>query len=148
MTCAIHQPNLFPRSSTLRKIAKADVWIVLDDVQFNRRDYQHRARLAHLADETQQQRVSLSLRRPSGRASLINEVVILDQETNARRVTKTRRAVLPADTPLGARPRRDARGGDRRPHHQPLAPPAAWHKSPNCPPGPAGPPRLARQHDS
>lgn len=88
VTCAIHQPNLFPRTSTLRKIASADIWIILDDVQFNRHDYQHRARLARLTDETQQQWLSLSIRRPSGRASRINEVLVLDQETNARRVTK------------------------------------------------------------
>ncbi|MFW6692959.1 WbqC family protein [Streptomyces sp. MAR4 CNX-425] len=42
--CAIHQPNLFPRLSTLAKLYAADRWIVLDDVQFARRDYQHRAR--------------------------------------------------------------------------------------------------------
>ncbi|WP_262505732.1 WbqC family protein [Streptomyces sp. TRM68367] len=44
--CAIHQPNLFPRLSTLAKLYAADRWIVLDDVQFARRDYQHRARIA------------------------------------------------------------------------------------------------------
>ncbi|MCX5265887.1 WbqC family protein [Streptomyces sp. NBC_00199] len=41
--CAIHQPNPFPRLSTLAKLYAADRWIVLDDVQFARRDYQHRA---------------------------------------------------------------------------------------------------------
>ncbi|GAB1516354.1 hypothetical protein JCM33774_83990 [Actinophytocola sp. KF-1] len=51
VTCAIHQPNLFPSMSTLRKVAEADIWIVLDD----RRDDQCRTRLARLADETQQQ---------------------------------------------------------------------------------------------
>ncbi|WP_324603507.1 WbqC family protein [Streptomyces sp. SPB074] len=44
--CAIHQPNLFPRLPTLAKLFTADYWIVLDDVQFTRRDYQHRVRLA------------------------------------------------------------------------------------------------------
>ncbi|NED93467.1 WbqC family protein [Streptomyces sp. SID11233] len=39
--CAIHQPNLFPRLTTLAKLFAADYWIVLDDVQFTRRDYQH-----------------------------------------------------------------------------------------------------------
>jgi hypothetical protein len=47
--CAIHQPNFLPRLSTLAKIMAADVWVVLDDVQFCRRDYQHRARLARSA---------------------------------------------------------------------------------------------------
>jgi hypothetical protein len=32
--CAIHQPNFLPRLSTLAKIYAADVWVVLDDVQF------------------------------------------------------------------------------------------------------------------
>ncbi len=49
--CAIHQPNFLPRLTTLAKLFAADYWIVLDDVQFTRRDYQHRARLAAL-DET------------------------------------------------------------------------------------------------
>lgn len=46
--CAIHQPNFLPRLSTVSKLLASDVWIVLDDVQFCRRDYQHRARLAAL----------------------------------------------------------------------------------------------------
>ena len=41
--CAIHQPNLFPPLVTLAKLFAADYWIVLDDVQFARRHYQHRA---------------------------------------------------------------------------------------------------------
>ena len=48
--CAIHQPNLLPRLTTLAKLFAADRWIVLDDVQFSRRDYQHRARLASRDD--------------------------------------------------------------------------------------------------
>jgi hypothetical protein len=40
--CAIHQPNLFPRLATLAKLFSPDCWIVLDDVQFARRHYQHR----------------------------------------------------------------------------------------------------------
>lgn len=42
------QPNLFPRLTTLAKLFAADTWIILDDVQFTRRDYQHRTRLAAL----------------------------------------------------------------------------------------------------
>ncbi|WP_329144849.1 MULTISPECIES: WbqC family protein [unclassified Streptomyces] len=43
--CAIHQPNFLPRLTTLAKLVATDYWIVLDDVQFTRRDYQHRALL-------------------------------------------------------------------------------------------------------
>jgi len=41
LLCAIHQPNFLPRLSTLAKLYTADTWIILDDVQFTRRDYQH-----------------------------------------------------------------------------------------------------------
>jgi WbqC-like protein family len=64
LTCAIHQPNLFPRLSTLAKLYAADIWIVLDDVQFNHPDYQHRVRLAALDDLTRQQWPSLPVHRP------------------------------------------------------------------------------------
>ncbi|CAN3978238.1 WbqC family protein [Kitasatospora purpeofusca] len=49
--CAIHQPNLLPRLSVLAKILAADVWVVLDDVQHARRDYQHHARLGALTGD-------------------------------------------------------------------------------------------------
>ncbi|MEN3585314.1 WbqC family protein [Streptomyces sp. ZYX-F-203] len=39
---------MFPRLTTLAKLFAADTWIALDDVQFTRRDYQHRSRLAAL----------------------------------------------------------------------------------------------------
>lgn len=42
---AIHQPNLIPRLRVLRKIALSDVWVVLDNVQFARREWQNRARM-------------------------------------------------------------------------------------------------------
>jgi WbqC-like protein family len=37
LLCAIHQPNFLPRLSTLAKLYAADIWIILDDVQFTRR---------------------------------------------------------------------------------------------------------------
>ncbi len=45
--CAIHRPDLFPRLSTLAELVAADYWIVLDDVRFARRGYQHRASAGH-----------------------------------------------------------------------------------------------------
>ena len=60
--CAIHQPNFFPRLSTLAKLFTADIWIILDDVQFARRDYQHRCHLASVGD------ARLGLRRYRGSA--------------------------------------------------------------------------------
>ncbi|WP_327317099.1 WbqC family protein [Streptomyces sp. NBC_01235] len=76
--CAIHQPNLFPRLSTLAKLFAADRWIVLDDVQFARRDYQHRARLAALDDPDRQQWLTLPTHLPYGRPTLINQTRLVD----------------------------------------------------------------------
>lgn len=39
---AIHQPNLFPRLKVLQKLAVADVWCVLDSVQYCTREWQNR----------------------------------------------------------------------------------------------------------
>lgn len=84
--CAIHQPNFLPRLTTLAKLFAADYWIVLDDVQFTRRDYQHRARLADLDDPTDQQWLTIPTRLPNGRPTLIREAV-LDDPGLARRRT-------------------------------------------------------------
>ncbi|MFF4551339.1 WbqC family protein [Streptomyces sp. NPDC001406] len=84
--CAIHQPNLFPRLSTLAKPYAADRWIVLDDVQFARRDYQHRTRLASLEDPGRQQWLTLPTHLPHGRATLISQARLVDPRRSRRTV--------------------------------------------------------------
>lgn len=88
IACAIHQPNLFPRLSTLAKLYAADSWIVLDDVQFARRDYQHRARLAALHDPAAQQWLTLPVQTPDGRATRIRDVQVLHAELSRRRLVR------------------------------------------------------------
>ncbi|WP_230421597.1 WbqC family protein [Catenulispora pinistramenti] len=83
---AIHQPNLFPRLSTLAKLYAADVRIVLDDVQFTRRDYQHRARLGQLGDPACTQWLSLAAHLPAGRATVIGEALVAEPERSRRRL--------------------------------------------------------------
>ncbi|MGW6145574.1 WbqC family protein [Streptomyces sp. NPDC055140] len=83
--CAIHQPNLFPRLTTLAKLFASDYWIVLDDVQFTRRDYQHRARLADLAAPACHQWLTIPTHLPQGRPTLIRDAVIADPERARRR---------------------------------------------------------------
>lgn len=84
--CAIHQPNLFPRLTTLAKLFAADYWIVLDDVQFTRRDYQHRARLGALDEANRSQWLTIHTRLPHGRPTLIRDALIVDPD-RARRKT-------------------------------------------------------------
>jgi hypothetical protein len=83
--CAIHQPNLFPRLSTLAKIFVADHWIVLDDVQFVRRDYQHRCRVRRPAEPTHEQWLSLPVHLPNGRSTLINQARLVEPDRCRRR---------------------------------------------------------------
>ncbi|MFF1418251.1 WbqC family protein [Streptomyces sp. NPDC058280] len=84
--CAIHQPNLFPRLTTLAKLFAADYWIVLDDVQFTRRDYQHRARLGALDEPDRRQWLTIPTCLPHGRSTLIRDALI-DDPDRARRKT-------------------------------------------------------------
>ncbi|WP_185070964.1 WbqC family protein [Nonomuraea jabiensis] len=86
--CAIHQPNLFPRLATLAKLFTADYWIVLDDVQFARRDYQHRALLASLDGPWQPQWLSISTHLPHGRSTSIHEALLADPAHCRRRVAQ------------------------------------------------------------
>lgn len=83
--CSIHQPNVFPRLTTLAKLFAADYWIVLDDVQFTRRDYQHRARLACLDTPARQQWLTIPTHLPNGRPTLIRDAVIDDPALARRR---------------------------------------------------------------
>ncbi|MFF4170199.1 WbqC family protein [Streptomyces sp. NPDC001744] len=83
--CAIHQPNLFPRLTTLAKLFAADAWIVLDDVQFTRRDYQHRTRLAALEDPDRTKWLSIPTHLPQGRQTAIRDALIADPAAARRR---------------------------------------------------------------
>jgi hypothetical protein len=85
-TCAIHQPNLFPRWRTLAKILAADTWVVLDDVQFCRRDYQHRTRLGNVERPGEWQWLTLPVHLPQGRGTIIGDVTLADRRTAQRRV--------------------------------------------------------------
>ncbi|MFF4647742.1 WbqC family protein [Streptomyces sp. NPDC001389] len=85
--CAIHQPNLFPRLTTLAKLFAADTWIVLDDVQFTRRDYQHRTRLAALGTPQAPvvRWISIPTHLPKGRQTAIREALIANPDLARRR---------------------------------------------------------------
>lgn len=85
--CAIHQPNFLPRLSTLAKLFAADYWIVLDDVQFNRRDYQHRARVTPLREPEHARWLTIPTHLPHGRRTLIRDALIVDPDTSQRRTT-------------------------------------------------------------
>jgi hypothetical protein len=86
--CAIHQPNFLPRLSTLAKLFASDVWVVLDDVQYNGRDYQNRCRLASLEEPQTFQWLSLPVHRQHGRATRICDVELVNQQAAYHRTTR------------------------------------------------------------
>ena len=45
MKCSVHQPHFFPWLGYMAKIASSDVFVVLDDVQFTRRNFQNRCKI-------------------------------------------------------------------------------------------------------
>lgn len=64
--------------STLAKLHAADIWVVLDDVQFTRGAYQQRCRLAATGDPARQQWLTVPVHLPHGRATLISQVRVAD----------------------------------------------------------------------
>ena len=86
LVCAVHQPNFFPRLSTLAKLYAADVWVILDDVQFCRRDYQHRCYLPAAGPSLPARWLTVPVHLPDGRATLIKDVLIADHVVMARRL--------------------------------------------------------------
>jgi hypothetical protein len=92
MLCAIHQPNFLPRLATLAKIYAADIWIILDDVQFARRDYQHRCYLAPVTDaELPGRWLTIPVHLPGGRATLIKDVRLAEPALTAKRTSSVLR---------------------------------------------------------
>jgi hypothetical protein len=88
LLCAIHQPNFLPRLSTLAKLYAADIWIILDDVQFTRRDYQHRCYLDPVADVQLPGRwLTIPVHLPGGRATLIRNVRLAEPALTAKRTS-------------------------------------------------------------
>ncbi|MGA5729504.1 WbqC family protein [Streptomyces seoulensis] len=69
----------------MAKLFAADCWIVLDDVQFARRDYQHRARLAATDAPGRQQWLSIPTHLPNGRSTLIRDALVDDADLARRR---------------------------------------------------------------
>ena len=80
MIAAIHQPNLFPRLKVLQKLALADVWVVLDDVQFAQREYQNRTLIVPNHGTGAPHWLSLPVTLPFGRSTRIVDVALDEAE--------------------------------------------------------------------
>jgi hypothetical protein len=63
----------------------SDVWVVLDDVQFCRRDFQHRAKLARLGSSEAWTWLTLPVHLPEGRSTEIRRVELAEPYLSAKR---------------------------------------------------------------
>ncbi|MFB7266281.1 WbqC family protein [Streptomyces nojiriensis] len=63
------------------------MWIVLDDVQFTRRDYQRRTRLAALGSPQVSRWMSVPTHLPQGRQTVVRDAAIADPGLARRRTT-------------------------------------------------------------
>jgi hypothetical protein len=72
----IHQPNTFPRLKVLQKILASDLWIVYDNVQFVRREWQNRTKLRFLKDPYNSYWLTVPLEKSTYGKSLINSIKI------------------------------------------------------------------------
>lgn len=87
VVAAIHQPNLFPRLKVLQKIFDCDVYIIFDDAQFVRNDWQNRVWIRNLKSK-EPFWLNIPVHKPSGQKSLINEVTIINPHKTAQLVRK------------------------------------------------------------
>lgn len=91
---AIHQPNFLPRLKVLQKLATADVWCVLDSVQYCAREWQNRARLVAITGDNGRCWLSVPVIRPLGRRTAISNVVVASPATMPRVIERTLRHCL------------------------------------------------------
>lgn len=89
MRVAIHQPNLFPRLKVLQKLAAADVWVVLDSVQYCDREWQNRARIVPAHGESTGHWLTVPVSRRNGQKTLIRDVTVVAPDTTPGLVQNT-----------------------------------------------------------
>lgn len=85
----IHQPNFLPRLKILQKIAKADLWVILNDVQYAQREWQNRSVLRYLNEANRTFWLSIPVYKPTGRNSLIQSIRICNYNHSKNQIYKT-----------------------------------------------------------
>lgn len=89
LRAVIHQPNFLPRLKVLQKIAAADIWVVLDSVQYCKREWQNRARLLALHGNNPSCWLSVPVHCPNGQQTLIKDVTLVDPNKSSRLIKRT-----------------------------------------------------------
>lgn len=74
----IHQPNLFPRLKVLSKIAMSDIYVIYDNVQYVRNDWQNRTKIRYLKEPNKEYWVSIPVKKINGQKTKINDIILFD----------------------------------------------------------------------
>jgi len=88
MRVAIHQPNLFPRLKILQKLAAADLWVVLDSVQYCAREWQNRTRIAPVPDQSPSFWMTIPIHRANGRDTSIRDIRLVPTDNFSKKLEK------------------------------------------------------------
>lgn len=86
MTVSIHQPNFLPWLGYFYKIAKSDMFVLLDDVQFTKNGFTNRNRIKTPQGELW---LTLPIVQSGKFGQNINECAILNKKANADKILKT-----------------------------------------------------------
>ena len=89
MKIVIHQPNLFPRLKVLQKIAMGDLWVILDDVQFVKREWQNRALIRFFSQPSQTFWLTIPVHLKNGQRTAINQVETAQPEYVRKKFAKS-----------------------------------------------------------
>jgi hypothetical protein len=85
MKITIHQPNFFPRLKVIQKICMSELYVILDDVQYSRREFQNRCKLRHYSDPNNIFWITANVNR-SSRKSLIKDILLYNPEETKKRI--------------------------------------------------------------
>lgn len=86
MIVAIHQPNFIPWIGYFYKIARSDVFVILDNVQFTKNGFTNRNRIKTPNGETW---LTLPIMQSGASKQLITDCIISKQEHFANKIVKT-----------------------------------------------------------
>lgn len=66
----IHQPNLFPNIKLLQKICLGSEWLIMDDVQYERREVQNRVKIRKLESPSYSKWLTASIKKSDYNAKI------------------------------------------------------------------------------
>lgn len=92
MKVTIHQPNFFPRLKILQKIASADTWVVMDNVQYASHEWQNRTKIVPINSHQNDYWLTMPVSCSNGKNTSIKDVTLI----SGKFVNKTKQSLKSA----------------------------------------------------